>query len=159
MITIEQSDNLINVSVLGEFTLADFKQFEELALLELKSTGEINLLFDLRDMISYTVDVAWEEIKFFSREHQHDCRHGCRAYSWMLISAHLPTTMKRGPGLIKHSLLNPGSPANFRHHGHHRADTGSDPGVVLSHAVPENQVKFQPYYKVALFPSLWWNDW
>ena len=23
-------------------------------------------------MIDYTVDVAWEEIKFFSREHNHD---------------------------------------------------------------------------------------
>jgi len=72
MITIEQSNNLITLAVLGEFTLADFKQFEELALYELKSPGEVNLLFDLRDMISYTVDVAWEEIKFFSREHQHD---------------------------------------------------------------------------------------
>jgi len=72
MITIQQNDTLINASVLGEFTLADFKQFEEQALYELKSSGEINLLFDLRDMISYTVDVAWEEIKFFSREHQHD---------------------------------------------------------------------------------------
>ena len=72
MITITQSNNLLNVSVLGEFTLADFKQFEEQALLELKSPGAVNLMFDLRDMISYTVDVAWEEIKFFSREHQHD---------------------------------------------------------------------------------------
>lgn len=72
MITIEQTPSLISVSVLGEFTLADFKQFEEQALLHLKSPGAVNLLFDLRDMISYTVDVAWEEIKFFSREHQHD---------------------------------------------------------------------------------------
>jgi len=72
MISIEHSNNLITLSVLGEFTLADFKQFEELALYELKSPGEVNLLFDLRDMINYTVDVAWEEIKFFSREHQHD---------------------------------------------------------------------------------------
>lgn len=72
MITIEQNDKLLNASVLGEFTLADFKQFEEQALLELESPGAVNLLFDLRDMISYTVDVAWEEIKFFSREHQHD---------------------------------------------------------------------------------------
>ena len=72
MITIEHANKLISVSVLGEFTLADFKQFEEMALDELKSSGEANLLFDLRDMISYTVDVAWEEIKFFSREHQHD---------------------------------------------------------------------------------------
>ena len=72
MITIEQNDNLLNVAVLGEFTLSDFKQFEEQALYALKSTGEVNLLFDLRDMINYTVDVAWEEIKFFSRKHQHD---------------------------------------------------------------------------------------
>ena len=72
MITIEQTDTLLNVDVLGEFTLADFKQFEELALYKLESPGAVNLLFDLRDMISYTLDVAWEEIKFFSREHQHD---------------------------------------------------------------------------------------
>jgi hypothetical protein len=72
MITIEQTDTLISVCVLGEFTLADFKQFEEQVLYELKSPGEVNLLFDLRDMISYTVDVAWQEIKFFGREHQHD---------------------------------------------------------------------------------------
>ncbi|MBL0038764.1 MAG: STAS/SEC14 domain-containing protein [Candidatus Nitrotoga sp.] len=72
MITIEQTPTLLNVAVLGEFTLADFKQFEEHALYMLKSPGMANLLFDLRDMINYTVDVAWEEIKFFNREHMHD---------------------------------------------------------------------------------------
>jgi hypothetical protein len=72
MITIQQTPALLNVAVLGEFTLADFKQFEENALYKLKSPGEFNLLFDLRDMIGYTVDVAWEEIKFFSGKHQHD---------------------------------------------------------------------------------------
>jgi len=72
MITIEQTDNLVNVAILGEFTLADFKTFEEQSLYKLKSPGTVNLLFDLRAMIDYTVDVAWEEIKFFSREHNHD---------------------------------------------------------------------------------------
>ncbi len=72
MITISQTPTLLNVAVLGEFTLADFKQFEENALYKLETPGEIDLLFDLRDMIGYTVDVAWEEIKFFSREHRHD---------------------------------------------------------------------------------------
>jgi len=72
MITIQQNANLLNVAVLGEFTLADFKQFEDLALKQLQAPGEINLLFDLRDMIGYTLDVAWEEIKFFRREHNHD---------------------------------------------------------------------------------------
>ena len=72
MITIEQTANLVNVAVLGEFTIADFKSFEVQSLYKLKTPGPINLLFDLRAMIGYTVDVAWEEIKFFSREHNHD---------------------------------------------------------------------------------------
>lgn len=72
MITIEQSDNLVNAAVLGEFTIADFKAFEEQSLDKLKSSDPLNLLFDLRAMLDYTVDVAWEEIKFFSREHNHD---------------------------------------------------------------------------------------
>jgi len=72
MITIEQTNNLVNAAVLGEFTLADFKAFEEQSLYKLKSTGALNLLFDLRGMLDYSVDVAWEEIKFFSREHNHD---------------------------------------------------------------------------------------
>lgn len=72
MITIEQNSSLLNIAVMGEFTLADFKQFEEHARLKLKAPAPINLLFDLRAMISYSVDVAWEEVKFFSREHPHD---------------------------------------------------------------------------------------
>lgn len=72
MITIEQTNNLVNAAVLGEFTLADFKAFEEQSLYKLKTLGTLNLLFDLRGMLDYSVDVAWEEIKFFSREHNHD---------------------------------------------------------------------------------------
>lgn len=72
MITIQHSENLLNAAILGEFSLADFKQFEEEALYKLSTAGSMNLLFDLRDMVSYTVDVVWEEVKFFSREHQHD---------------------------------------------------------------------------------------
>src|ERR1039458_1292552 len=72
MITIEQTENLVNVAVLGEFTIADLKAFEEQSLYKLKSAGAVNLLFDLRAMVSYTIDVAWEEIKFFRREHNHD---------------------------------------------------------------------------------------
>ncbi|MGB8516937.1 MAG: STAS/SEC14 domain-containing protein [Gallionella sp.] len=72
MITIEQNANLINVAVMGEFTIADFKQFEEQALYKLKAPGKVSLLFDLRGMLGYTPDVAWEEVKFFNRQHQHD---------------------------------------------------------------------------------------
>ncbi len=72
MITIEQTENLVNAAVLGEFTIADFKAFEEQSLYKLNSSGTVNLIFDLRAMIGYTVDVVWEEIKFFNREHNHD---------------------------------------------------------------------------------------
>lgn len=72
MITIEQTKDSLNIAVMGEFTIADFKQFEEDTLYKLKSPGEVDLIFDLRGMISYTPDVAWEEIKFFSRQHNHD---------------------------------------------------------------------------------------
>ena len=72
MITIEQTGNLLNVAVLGDFNVADFKQFEENAMYKLKTADSVNLIFDLRAMISYTLDVAWEEIKFFNREHPHD---------------------------------------------------------------------------------------
>ena len=72
MITIEESSTLVNIAVMGEFTIADFKQFEEHALHKLSAPGKIDLLFDLRGMLGYTPDVAWEEIKFFSREHNHD---------------------------------------------------------------------------------------
>ena len=72
MITIEQTNNLVNAAVIGEFTLADFKEFEAQSLYKLQSPGTVNLLVDLRGMSDYTVDVAGEEIKFFSREHNHD---------------------------------------------------------------------------------------
>lgn len=70
MIAIDINNNLVNVAVLGEFTLADFKQFEEHVLHDIKLQGTANLLVDLRDMLHYSVDVAWEEIKF-THEHQY----------------------------------------------------------------------------------------
>jgi hypothetical protein len=76
MITIDQTGNLLNIAALGEFTLADFQLFEQHALEKLQQKSQspepVNLLFDLRAMINYSVDVAWEEIIFFGREHRHD---------------------------------------------------------------------------------------
>jgi hypothetical protein len=71
MITIDYRDNEVMVAVLGEFTLADFKEFEELVAFKVKFEGPVRLLFDLSQMADFTVDVAWEEIKF-SRSHGGD---------------------------------------------------------------------------------------
>lgn len=71
MIVIDHQDHVISIAVFGEFTLADYKEFEELVNYKVKFEGPVNLFFDLRQMAGFTVDVAWEEIKF-SRAHAHD---------------------------------------------------------------------------------------
>ncbi|NMG33459.1 STAS/SEC14 domain-containing protein [Azoarcus sp. TTM-91] len=73
MISTEHSDSLVAVSVFGEFTLADYKEFEELVSYKIRFEGPVDLLFDLREMLGFTLDVAWEEIKF-SRAHARDFR-------------------------------------------------------------------------------------
>lgn len=71
MITIDHKGNLLSIVVLGEFSLADFKEFEDLVRSKTPSEGALNVLFDLRQMADFTLDVAWEEIQF-SRQHPHD---------------------------------------------------------------------------------------
>jgi SpoIIAA-like len=71
MITIDHRDQLVSIAALGEFTLTDFREFEELVLHKIKFAGPVSLLMDLREMIDFTVDMAWEEVKF-SREHAGD---------------------------------------------------------------------------------------
>lgn len=71
MIVVEQEKQHVEAVVLGEFTLADFKEFEEAVLHWIKFIGPVNLLVDLRQMLGFTVDVAWEDIRF-SRQHVND---------------------------------------------------------------------------------------
>jgi hypothetical protein len=73
VIAIKTQENLVSVSVMGEFTLADYKEFEQEVEHDIQFQGGVNLLLDLRDMVRYTLDVVWEEIKF-SREHRYDFR-------------------------------------------------------------------------------------
>lgn len=71
MINLNVKDNCIEVSVLGQFTADDYREFEDAVNYGIKFQGTVNLLFDLRDMLSYSLDVAWEEL-VFTREHKHD---------------------------------------------------------------------------------------
>lgn len=69
MISIDNSkESLIIASVLGEFTLADFREIEKAVELAIKFQGKARLLLDLTGMLDFTVDVAWEEIRF-TRQH------------------------------------------------------------------------------------------
>ena len=73
MIVIQQEPRRVAVSVYGEFTLADYKEFEDMVNYKVKFEGPVDLLFDLREMIDFTLDVAWEDIVFV-REHPDDFR-------------------------------------------------------------------------------------
>ena len=71
MISLDIKNNQIAVSVMGQFTLDDYREFEQAVGYGIQFQGKVDLLFDLRDMLSYSLDVAWEELKF-SREHKND---------------------------------------------------------------------------------------
>lgn len=72
MITINnEAPELVTAVVLGEFTLKDFQELENAVDHALKFQGRANLLVDMRDMASFTLDVAWEEIRF-TRQHARD---------------------------------------------------------------------------------------
>jgi hypothetical protein len=71
MISIQREEGLIVVGVFGELTLADYQRFEREVADQLHQMGRVDLLVDLRDMLDYTLDVVWEDIKF-TRSHSHD---------------------------------------------------------------------------------------
>ena len=71
MISIQRDGRLIVVGVFGELTLTDYQRFESEVVEQLNKAGRFDLLIDLRDMLGYTVDVVWEDIKF-TRSHSHD---------------------------------------------------------------------------------------
>jgi hypothetical protein len=64
MITIDHNPQYVSLAVIGEFTLADFTEFEEYLIANDLFDGSHSLLFDLTEMAGFTVDVAVEEIKF-----------------------------------------------------------------------------------------------
>lgn len=69
MIRIEQDNDCLAVEVNGEFSAADFREFEACALYQIRFQGALRLLVDLRFMQSYTIDVVWQELRFV-REHR-----------------------------------------------------------------------------------------
>lgn len=73
MISTENTEKMVALTVFGEFTLADYKEFEDVVNYHIQFEGQVDLLFDLRQMVGFTLDVAWEEIKF-SRRHAGDFR-------------------------------------------------------------------------------------
>lgn len=93
MIVIDHQPSRVSVSVFGEFTLADYKEFEEVVNFKVKFEGPVDLYFDLTNMGDLTLDVAWEEIKF-SRAHASDFKRVAvvTTSQWVTWSAWLSQT-------------------------------------------------------------------
>ena len=73
MIVVQQQPQRVEVNVYGEFTLADYREFEDMVNYKVRFQGPVDLYFDLRQMADFTLDVAWEDI-VFARAHVNDFR-------------------------------------------------------------------------------------
>ncbi len=73
MIVIEEQGDRLKLHVYGELTLADYRELEQAVTGGLKTAPKVRLLMDLAKMSGFTVDVAWEDIRF-TRAHAHDFR-------------------------------------------------------------------------------------
>ncbi|HKB84404.1 MAG TPA: STAS/SEC14 domain-containing protein [Burkholderiales bacterium] len=71
MITIQHEGSLTVVGIFARLDIADLKRLEEEIESQLRVLGKIDLLVDLRGMLGYTLDVAFEDIRF-TRAHAHD---------------------------------------------------------------------------------------
>ncbi len=73
MISVQREGALLVVGLFGEVTLADYRTFETELAEQLRLASRVDLLVDLRAMLTSTLDVVWEDIKF-TRSHSHDVR-------------------------------------------------------------------------------------
>ncbi len=71
MIVIEDLKDVLKVHVYAEFTLDDFREFEDAVTNELREYEHVNVLFDLTNMERFSMDMAMEELKF-NKQHARD---------------------------------------------------------------------------------------
>ena len=71
MITIQHEGDLTVVGVFARLEIADFRRLEDEIESQLRLPGRLDLLVDMRGMLGYTLDVAFEDLRF-TREHAHD---------------------------------------------------------------------------------------
>lgn len=71
MISLVKEGNNCHAVVFDEFTLQDFREFEDFVVQTAKQGKAVSILVDLRNMIGYTLDMALEELRF-TREHGRD---------------------------------------------------------------------------------------
>ena len=73
MISIREQEYGLNVALYNEFTLEDFRQFEEAALQAVKRVHRPDVLLDLSMLKDFTIDMAVEQLKFMRNHYEFFC--------------------------------------------------------------------------------------
>ncbi|WP_293764784.1 STAS/SEC14 domain-containing protein [uncultured Aquitalea sp.] len=99
MISIREQDYGLDVALFNEFSLADFKLFEDALLKRVGERGKPDVLLDLSELRDFTLDMALEEVKFV-RAHDQDFGRIAIVVDdvWIKLAAHIA-------GLLTHNRL------------------------------------------------------
>lgn len=97
MISIREQSYGLDVALFNEFTLADFKLFEEALIKRAAEVGRPEVLLDLSELKDFTLDMALEELRFV-RAHDKDFGRVAVVVSdvWIKLAAHLAGLVNRG---------------------------------------------------------------
>jgi len=97
MISIREQNYGLDVALFNEFSLADFKLFEEALLKRASEMGSPGVLLDLSELKDFTLDMAMEELRFV-RAHEKDFGRIAVVVSdvWIKLAAHLAGLISRG---------------------------------------------------------------
>ncbi|GHD71564.1 STAS/SEC14 domain-containing protein [Vogesella fluminis] len=98
MISIREQDYGLDVALYNEFTLGDFKLFEEALLKRSGEHDKPDVLLDLSGIKDFTLDMAMEEIRFMRAHENEFGRFAVVADdSWIRLAAHLSGLLTRVP--------------------------------------------------------------
>lgn len=97
MISIREQGYGLDVALFNEFSLADFKEFEDALLKRAAELGSPDVLLDLSELKDFTLDMAMEELRFI-RAHDKDFGRIAVVVSdvWIKLAAHLAGLLSRG---------------------------------------------------------------
>ena len=96
MISIREQSYGLNVALYNEFTLEDFRELEQAVLKAVGRVHRPDLLLDLSMLKDFTIDMAWEQLKFVNA---HDKDFGRIAIVvddiWIKFATHISDLLTR----------------------------------------------------------------
>lgn len=96
MISIREQHYGLNVALYNEFSLEDFRAFEQAVLDCLHRVHRPDILLDLSMLKDFTIDMAWEQLRFMS-SHENDFGRIAIVVDdiWIRLAAHISGLLTR----------------------------------------------------------------